>query len=504
MPRGGPRPHRTWPQRLLISFNVLVMVFALGAASVLGYFNTKLAKLQRLQLGSVLSHSDAGPGSAQNYLLVGTDSDLGLGSSDPAVQGRGAVTGARSDTIMILHLDPRSSKAELLSLPRDLWVTIAGTGTQAKINSAIEVGGPQKLIETIQQNFGIPINHYVEVDFLGFKKLVQAIGGVPIYFSTGFRGIPHTAINITAPGCYTLGPDDALAYARTRYAEYQATPGDNNSWVEDGTADLGRISRQQDFIKKALARAVAKGIRNPQVLNRLVNAGLGAVVVDQNLTIGNILDVGSKFKNFDPQGLKTIELPVDFLTVDGQSALQLHQPDAQKVLDLFKGLDPNALVPSSVSVDVLNGTGRYNEATNVTTALQGAGFQTGPPGDANGVTGADSLIRYRAGQEAQARLLARYLDSSVTFELQSGSTAGAATSSSESSSSITLITGTSYKGVLGTPKPAAAVPGPTTTTSTSTTSTSVAGPTTSVAPSETTTTVSGFVPDTPPPGVRCG
>ena len=510
MPRGGPRTHRTWPQRLLISFNVLVVVFALAAATVLGYFNTKLAKLQRLKLGSVLSQASSAPGAPQNYLLVGTDSDLGLKSTDPAVQGRGAVTGARSDTIMILHIDPRSTKAELVSLPRDLWVTIAGSGTQAKINAAIEVGGPAKLIQTIQDNFGIPINHYVEVDFNGFEKLVKAIGGVPIYFNTGFRdydpgqGITHTGFQIDTPGCYTLDPQQALEYARTRYAQYETVPGDTSTWVSDGVADLGRISRQQDFMKRALSRAVAKGIRDPQVLNSLVNAGLGSVVVDQNLTAGDVLGIGSRFKNFDPQSLQTIQLPVEFLTVDGQSALQLRQPDAQKVLDLFKGLDPNALGPSSVSVDVLNGTGRYNEATDVTNALQGAGFQTGPPGDAAGITGAASLIRYSAGQEAQARLLARYLDSPVTFELQSSSSANAGTSSTSADSTLTLITGTDYKGVLATPKPASDVAGPTTTTSTSTTSTTVAGATTTVAPSETTTSVSGFVPDKPPPGVHCG
>jgi LCP family protein required for cell wall assembly len=475
---------------------------------VLGYFNTKLAKLQRFQLGTVLSHGNSSPGSPQNYLLVGTDSDLGLNSNDPAVQGRGAITGARSDTIMILHVDPRSTKAQLISLPRDLWVTIAGSGTQAKINAAIEVGGPAKLIQTIQDNFGIPINHYVEVDFNGFEKLVKAVGGIPIYFNTGFRdydpsqGITHTGFEVDKPGCYTLDPQQALAYARTRYAQYQSVPGDTTSWVSDGVADLGRISRQQDFMKRALSRAVAKGIRDPQVLNSLVNAGLGSVVVDQNLTVGDVLSVGSRFKNFDPNSLKTIELPVDLASIDGQSALQLHQPDAQRILDLFKG-EAAAVGPSTVSVEVLNGTGRYNEATDVTTALAGVGFQTGQPGDANGVTGADSLIRYSPGQEAQARLLARYLDSSVTFELQESSSATSGTSSTPSGG-LTLITGTSYKGVLHAPKPAAAVPGPTTTTSTSTTSTSVAGSTATTAPSETTTTVSGFVPDQLPPGKHCG
>ena len=252
----------------VISFNVLVMVFALGCRH-----RARLLQHQAVEAAA----APARRGAQQSELRGRRGAELparghrqrpGPGLvNDPAVQGRGAVTGARSDTIMILHVDPKATKAALLSLPRDLWVTIAGTDTQSKINAAIEIGGPQQLIETIQQNFRHPDQPLrrgrlprVQEAGQGHRRRADLLQhGVP-------RHPRHTAINDrpTAAAATRSDPDDALAYARTRYAEYQATPGDNNSWVEDGTADLGRISRQQDFMRKALARAVTKGIRNPQ------------------------------------------------------------------------------------------------------------------------------------------------------------------------------------------------------------------------------------------------
>ena len=386
------RPRRSWLQRLLITFNSLVVVGALAAASVLGYLNTKLADVQRLSLGSALTKADPAPGAPQNFLIVGTDSDLGLSSDDPAVKGRAEISGSRSDTIMILHVDPSKRTASLLSLQRDLWVEIAGEGIHQKINSAIGLGGagtagPAKLIDTIQQNFHIPINHYIEIDFAGFEKLISTIGGVPIYFNTGLRdrdenGETHTIINIPGPGCYTLDPAHALAYARTRHVEIQSVPGDNSSWVSDPSADFGRISRQQDFVKRVLKRAIEKGIRDPLVMNDLVNSGLKSVRVDTALTAGDLLTLGRRFRSLDPDSLRTVQLPAYATTLGGASIVQPKMPEAESVLNKFRNLSAGETDDvSGIEVQVLNGTGRFNEATNVSTLLDKVGFQTAQPGD---------------------------------------------------------------------------------------------------------------------------
>src|SRR5262245_13374853 len=153
--------HRTWPQRLLIAFNCVVVVLTLGLALALAYANDKLEEVRRLDLtlepvgGEEGSEDD--PGAPQNYLLVGTDSAARLDEDDPAARDD---QGLLSDTIMVLRVDPNQTQAQLLSFPRDLWVDIPGWG-ESKINSAL-AGGRDTLIATITENFGIPINHYVE------------------------------------------------------------------------------------------------------------------------------------------------------------------------------------------------------------------------------------------------------------------------------------------------------------------------------------------------------
>jgi len=507
-----PKPRRTWPQRLLIGFNVCVIVIALGTAAVFGYVNTKLADVQRLALSGALTEPDPTPGAPQNFLIVGTDSDLGLDASDPALQGRGQITGARGDTIMILHVDPRKHSAALLSLPRDLWVEISGQGIHAKINSALGVGGggtagPATLISTIEENFDIPINHYVEVDFAGFEHLISAIDGVPIYFNTGIRdydpsdGRAHTAIDIPGPGCYTLDPQQALAYARSRHMQYQSVPGDSSTWKNDNGNDLGRIQRQQDFVRRVLQRAITRGIRDPLVMNDLVNAGVQSVRMDEDLSAGAIIELGRTFRNFDPNDLVTSQLPVYPDTINGAAVLELKMPAAEAVLAPFQtgsgSVDPEL---RAVSVTVHNGTGRSNEATNVSRALQKVGFTVGQPSDELGVTDEASIIRYAPGREAEARLLARHLRSEVVFE-------EVATSYPPSGDdALVLVTGRSFTSVLTTARPASAVPGPSTTTPTTSTlvDDGATGTSTDGAATTTTTTIPGFLPGPTPPGVQCG
>ena len=152
---------------------------------------------------------------AQNFLLVGSDSRAGIAPDDPNIGAFGSeaeVGGQRSDTIMVLRIDPKSERASVLSFPRDLWVSIAGTGAKQRINTAFS-RGPDVLVATLQQNFGIPIQHFVEVDFVGFKGLVDAVGGVPVYFENPARD-KNTGLNIPVSGCVTLNGDQALAYAR--------------------------------------------------------------------------------------------------------------------------------------------------------------------------------------------------------------------------------------------------------------------------------------------------
>ena len=270
---------------------------------------------------------------AQNFLLVGVDSAADLAEDDPARGGRGNVGGLRSDTVMVLRVEPGSEHASLLSLPRDLWVPLASGGTQ-RINSAIQNGGPGELVDTIEQYLGVPIHHYIQVDFAGFQDLVEAIDGVAVYFPAPARD-NHSLLDIDTAGCVTLDGHQALAYARSRHFQYY----EDGRWRTDPSGDLGRISRQQDFIIRALHRAVAEGARNPLTLDRLVDAGLATVTVDDLLTADDIISLGRAFRSFNPSSLATYALPTRPGSAGGASILRLEDEEAQPILDRFRGTD---------------------------------------------------------------------------------------------------------------------------------------------------------------------
>ncbi len=430
------RGRRTWPQRLLITLNVLVVVASLVTAGALGYLNYQLDQVPRIDLAAQLTQEPEDPGEPQNYLLVGTDSSAGLDPDDPVTSGRENL-GVLSDTIMLLRVDPGSTRAQLLSFPRDLWVTIPGAGEQ-KINAALSAGGPQTLIDTVTENFGVPVHHYVEVDWVGFRDLVSAIDGVPMYFDRPMRD-PKTGLDIRNAGCVTLGPDQALAFARARSLEYY----EDGYWQVDGSGDLGRISRQQEFIRKAIDRAVDKGVRNPLTLNSLVNAGVGSVgALDAELNADDIVALGRAFAAFDGDDLATYTLDVYDDSVNGQSILRLQDTEEnQERLDIFKGLGGGGSGQAgTVRVAVNNGTGQSGEATEVAEGFAALGFDTSPgTGDAEGFDFERTIVRYQPGHEAEAQFVAAQLVNGAELQ-EVGATYVA---------DVIVVTGADYAGVNG-------------------------------------------------------
>jgi LCP family protein required for cell wall assembly len=397
-----------------------------------------------------------------------------LDPGDPVRNGRDNL-GTLSDTIMVLRVDPSQSKAQLLSLPRDLWLPIAGSGEQ-RINTALSVGGPEALIKTISDYFGISINHYLQMDFEGFEQLVSAVDGMPMYFPNPVRD-HKTGLNVPAAGCITLSPSQALAYARSRAFEYE----DSTGWHTDGTGDLGRISRQQDFIRRAIQRAVVKGIRNPITLNQLIGVGLGNVTVDSTLTASDIFNLGKQFRNFDPSALETHSLDVTDDVINGAQVLRMSDDDKnQTTLDIFRGVGSSGDDPASVQVQVLNGSGTSGQAGTVENDLHGVGFTVIGTGDAERFDFPNTIVRYTSGNEASADLVRRYLKAGAQLE-----------EASDLPAPVVLVTGLDYAGVNSQPGPSNL---PTTTTTTAPT-----------APGDTTTTthVIGEVPQTPA-GVQCG
>jgi LCP family protein required for cell wall assembly len=338
------RPRRTWPQRLLLTLNVALVLVCLVAAGGIWWTYNQASALPRIDVGASLSPQTE-PGEAQNILLVGIDDGTNLEADDPVNRGRGA--SLNTDTVMILRIEPQTQNAALLSLPRDLYVDLAGGG-KGRINTALALGGPQRLIETIKQDFGIPINHYAMVDFHGFESLVAAVDGVPVYFNHPSRD-EATGLFQYDPGCVNLDPEQALAYARSRHFEIRKEG--TTRWVEDPTSDIGRITRQQEFIKAALRKAVAKGVRNPFVLKDLIGVAQENVTLDTELSIQDLVDLGLQFKDFDPDDLVTYAPSTRGTMVGAMSVLLLNDAASQPTFDVFRGIVP---IPGGESIPPLD------------------------------------------------------------------------------------------------------------------------------------------------------
>jgi LCP family protein required for cell wall assembly len=489
------RPHRTWPQRFLITFNCCMIVVALVGAGSLAYAKRKVGEIDRYKLSNISDPTSPGFDSDQprNFLLVGADSADGLQAGDQALAGRDEVGGIRSDTIMVVRVDPKTNEAKVLSFPRDLWVDVPGLG-KGRINSSLEFGGADKLIETIKTNFDIDINHYVQVNFAGFKSLVDEIGGVPVYFATPVKD--QGGLNVTNAGCNTLDGTGALAYVRARHMKYL---NENGYWASlDGTSDLGRISRQQDFIKRVLRGAIKKGARNPRTLANLVNTGVENITLDQGTTAGDLIALGNAFRNFDPNALQTYNLPVTDTVRGGAAVLDLQTGGAEPILAKFRGTGTETgdeLTPASVAVLVLNGSGTQDQAGDASSILATAGFKMSEPGSTPGVTRTE--VRYAPGMEAQAALVARHLFADVALVPD------------QDASEITVVTGPDFRAALVEPRPEKDFPVPTTTTTTTAPTTTVPGSETSStdanAATTTTSEVIGYVPGAAPEGEKaCG
>jgi LCP family protein required for cell wall assembly len=314
-----------------MAVSLAVLVGAAGSAGVLYSARDRTENVARVP-GLTEEDLAANDGPAENFLLVGSDSRKGVDTGDvenASIGDEAEVSGQRSDTIMVLRRE-KDGGASLLSLPRDLWVPIAGTDHSAKINSAYNEG-PQRLVRTVTESLGIPIHHYVEVDFGGFTELVDAIGGVEICVDHAAQD-ENTGLHLN-PGCQKLDGAQALAYARSRHYEEFV----DGEWQTDSRApDLGRIARQQQFIRLAVDKLLRKVNRQPFSLGDLIGVATDSLRIDGDL---DPFDAANALRAAAEEGLKTYTLPVVGAEHDGQSALDL-DPAAQPILDYFRGVSP--------------------------------------------------------------------------------------------------------------------------------------------------------------------
>jgi LCP family protein required for cell wall assembly len=283
-----------------LGFTALLAASSVGVASyAYNHYNGQITRVTVLQPHDTNVREAAKQLNAQNFLVIGSDSRAGADSA------YGNVGGARSDTTILVHLSPDRSKATVISFPRDSWVQIPACVDRPGhiapahmdlFNAAFAVGGASCTIALVQQMTGIKITHYVEVDFSGFKSMVNALGSVSVCSPTEVDD-PSSGLQLH-PGINKLSGDQALAYVRARES------------IGDGS-DLGRIRRQQLFLGAVMRQAMSGNLlSNPARLTSFLDAATKAVTVDKDTTFSDLRTLVSSLQGLNPSRVTMYTAPI--------------------------------------------------------------------------------------------------------------------------------------------------------------------------------------------------
>jgi LCP family protein required for cell wall assembly len=272
-----------------------------------------------------------------NFLVVGSDSRAGADPNDPDfanVGGEGDVQGRRSDTLIVVNVEKSTGIISLMSVPRDLWVTIGDGENTERINVAYREGAAV-VVRTINRALGIPIHHYLEIDFQGFKQLVDAVGGVTVCVEYPTRD-RKTGLYIR-PGCKNLDGVDSLAYARSRSFEEKV----DGEWRMDGTADIGRGKRQRLFTALLMQTAVNRTLGDPFRAGAVMRGATSALLVDERL---DMVEFAQLMRPAAAGQLRRFSLDTFGDTVRGNSVLRIAE-SAGPVLAFYAGSGPAPVPP---------------------------------------------------------------------------------------------------------------------------------------------------------------
>ncbi|HZX54658.1 MAG TPA: LCP family protein [Ilumatobacteraceae bacterium] len=372
------RGHHTAGQRLVLAINCLIVLLCFAGAiglligkhagengrkveiNVAAKSATPTAPRPALTAapGQTLPENTATPETfppadpqAMNFLVTGADNSTD--KSCVQLQDKGARTGERSDTIMVIRLDPVTKRSAILSFPRDLYVKIPGHGT-SRINSAYRNNEPQLLIDTIKEEFGVSIDHFIQIDFCAFQKLVTAVGGVTVPLPYAVKD-DEIGLDVFDPGCHTFDADEALKYVRSRHFKYRDA---NGKYHEDPSSDLGRIARQQDFLRRTLTAALNNNLLRPKTIAALYASYRDDVLVDRDLTIDKMIQFVGVVKGVDTADIQTYQIEATGKNVGGSDVLIWHKnsENMQAILNIFRGAAPLANAPRQVFEDTTTTT----------------------------------------------------------------------------------------------------------------------------------------------------
>jgi LCP family protein required for cell wall assembly len=433
----------------------VLLVSGLGYVGVVHY----LGKVKHEDVGTAKPTNPIND-SAQNFLVVGSDNRAGLTKAQirKLHVGNGTAAngaGQRSDTMLIVHISKARNEVTVVSLPRDSLVTVprwkdaAGKWHAAslqKLNAAFSFGGAPLAIKTIELATGVTINHYVEISFAGFVKMVDAVGTVTVCSPTAVRD-KDSGLKLKK-GQNVLNSTQAMAYVRARHAF--------------ATQDLARIDHQQQFLAALFKAATAKRILlNPLALNNFLGAALSSVTVDNHLSKASLIALAVRLRTVAAGGLQFLTVPIannNFNAPGLGSTVKWNTVKAHLLftrLQADEAINPSDIKPSSsasgtssgqavkasippgqVSVQVLNGTTTTGLARQASDAMAAVGFAMGTPGN-NTTTGVKQTeIHYDPAFPEPVK--------TVELALPGAKLVPAA----GSGKTITVVLGTDYKNVV--------------------------------------------------------
>jgi len=363
---------------------VVVLVAAAGAAYFVSDFNKRVESKMGSADGDavkILERNKPQTKDAPFYMII------------MGVDNREGETLARSDTLIVARVDPPREKVTLISIPRDTRVRIPGHGTQ-KINAANALGGPALVIETMQEFTGLPISHYVEIDFNGFKDVVDALGGVTVEVP---EKIQDPKAGNYDPAAYTIYPGEqklngAQALTLVRSRNYPQ-------------GDLQRIQNQQLFIRALLKQTlqVANAFRLPGIVDAVASN------VTTDLRVNQLLSLANQMKSMGGEGLEAATMPGEPKYVGGASyVIADEEAFDEMIARVEQGLPAVAAasaadgkpVPASTSVTIRNGAGIAGVALDASNRLNRAGFDVGEVGNMNQFVYKETLVVYKKSEEA--------------------------------------------------------------------------------------------------------
>ncbi|HEY5265551.1 MAG TPA: LCP family protein [Acidimicrobiales bacterium] len=479
-PRKQRSRGRKWARRVVITIGLVVVLIVGGVVADYYY------------LGSLVNHVNVKnlqtAGASENILLIGSTSRCALKVQNAAYglcsQG---VTGVNSDIDMIVHLDPSTGKVSLLSIPRDLFVPNARVIGANKIDAAL-YEGPSQLIAAIEEDFAIPINHYVELNFDTFANVVNALGGVKMYFPIPIFD-QESGLNIEHPGCYNLDGYHALQLVRARHLQIQPNPSnhDPRSWPQEAQSDLARIRRTHEFLRVLGSKVAARGLGNPLTDQSIATAVLPDLTVDNGFSESTMVSLAKNFAHVSLSGAPQYTYPVT-LVETGSLLYQGYyygdvefpvQPNGVNTVNQIFGVASGdntftgTALPaaSSFKMSIKNGTGIANQAATTAQQLSAKGFRVASTSNVTPDGPASETVVWYGGPPPPAHgdwtnpgLAAAQ---TVLNQLQGPAILGYNPANVTAGSLVTLQTGT---GMTVTPAPTTK----TSTTSTKSTSTTVA------------------------------